>query len=514
MRSKWQNIILSELGTIQTGKTPAGNIKDAYGIGIPFITPKDMDGRKYIRHTERYLTVAGINSIKNYVIPKNSVSVSCIGSDMGKVIMTDKDSVTNQQINSIIVNIDKHEPEYIYYNLSSRRQELKKMAGGTTMPIINKTDFSKINIQLPPLPTQKKIAHILSTLDDKIELNRKMNQTLEAMAQALFKSWFVDFDPVHVKLTCKSEEALKIAAKKLGISKEILDLFPNEFEESELGMIPKGWEVKTLSSICKLITKGTTPNKLDLESASDDATIPFIKVKDITNTGEINRNNLENIPNSVHLGSIKRSILEKNDLLFSIAGTIGRVAVVDSDLANANTNQALGIIRLKDKEEYLHFVWLALKSDGIQNNILSKVVQGVQANTSLTNLRDIQIIYPASNILSKWNNLAGNLIEKFRNNQTEIRTLQKTRDTLLPKLLSGELDVLELNLDEEPKHIFDIYEEKFGESFDIYGMYWNDMDKQIELALECIEKNKVIWEILSQEELDLIEEVKKGNVLF
>ena len=126
---------------------------------------------------------------------------------------------------------------------------MSNATGSANQVNINGKLIESINVPDYDYETTKKIVHILSTLDDKIELNRKMNQTLEEMAQALFKSWFVDFDPVHAKATATGDAEQEKAAAELGISKEILELFPGEFEESEMGMIPKGWEVKQLDEI-------------------------------------------------------------------------------------------------------------------------------------------------------------------------------------------------------------------------------------------------------------------------
>lgn len=115
--------MLEEIGQIVTGKTPSSNVIGAFSSsGIPFVTPKDMDGRRWIETTERYLSEAGRQSLKNYLVPKDGVAVSCIGSDMGKAILLKKDSVTNQQINTIIVDASKHNPKYIYYVLSLKQE--------------------------------------------------------------------------------------------------------------------------------------------------------------------------------------------------------------------------------------------------------------------------------------------------------------------------------------------------------------------------------------------------------
>ena len=144
--------------------------------------------------------------------------VSCIGSDMGKVAISRKPCVTNQQINSIIVSEDIC-TEYVYYDLSLRQTEIKSKASGSAVPILYKGHFSNLSIFLSSLPEQKDIAHILGSFDDKIELNRQMNQTLEAMAAALFKSWFVDFDPVIDNALAAGNPTPKELAEKSSASK-------------------------------------------------------------------------------------------------------------------------------------------------------------------------------------------------------------------------------------------------------------------------------------------------------
>ncbi len=450
MKSEWKEYKISEFADVIGGGTPSTKIEEYYNGTIPWLTPRDMSthSSKYICEGARSITSLGLKKSSARLVPKGTVLFTS-RAPIGYIAIAKQEVSTNQGFKSLICNDKIAHNEYIYYLLKSKVFAIESIASGSTFKEVSGSVLKDFILQLPSIPTQKRIAHILSALDDKIELNRKMNQTLESMAQTLFKSWFVDFDPVKVKAKCKNDEELESAALELGISKEVLELFPSEFEESELGMIPKGWEIKNLGDICSIITKGTTPTKSNLVNAIDDQIIPFIKVKDIGNNGEINRDSLEKIPYSVHMKVLKRSILERDDLLFSIAGTIGRVAIVDNDLNNSNVNQALGIIRLNDKLQHLNLVWLSLQSDRTQKNIISKVVQGVQANTSLANLRDIPIIIPSLELLTKWNNVIGDLMVNFRLNQFSSRTLQKTRDTLLPKLLSGELDVSDLDIENE-----------------------------------------------------------------
>ena len=239
MASDWQDLTLGDLGRIVTGKTPLTSVEGNFGGHVPFVTPSDMDGRKTISTTARFLTQAGAASVKGSVIPAGAIMVSCIGSDMGKVVVAGCECVTNQQINSIVVD-DRFSSEFVYYSLSTRKNEIRhQAAGGSAVPILNKGDFSRMEITLPPLPEQKAIAAVLGALDDKIELNRRMNATLEAMARALFQSWFVDFDPVRAKLDGR---------QPAGLDEATAALFPDHLEDSPLGHIPKGWKATTLGA--------------------------------------------------------------------------------------------------------------------------------------------------------------------------------------------------------------------------------------------------------------------------
>ncbi|VDB01317.1 Type I restriction-modification system, specificity subunit S, partial [Olavius algarvensis spirochete endosymbiont] len=188
MSSDFTTVRLEQLGPIVTGKTPPKSIDKAFDqCGTPFITPKDMDGRKWIDATERYLSDLGLDAVKKSIVPRCSVAVSCIGSDMGKAVLVDCDSVTNQQINTILVDSEKWNPEYIYYLLTTKQQLLKDIAGGSATPILNKGHFGKVEIDVPSKELQDQAAKVLSAFDEKIRLNTQTNQTLEQIAQAIFK---------------------------------------------------------------------------------------------------------------------------------------------------------------------------------------------------------------------------------------------------------------------------------------------------------------------------------------
>ena len=233
------------------------------------------------------------------------------------------------------------------------------------------------------------------------------------MAMALYKHWFVDFGPFK----------------------------EGKFVDSELGEIPEGWQVKELENLIDTLSKGTTPRKKDVDNLI--RTIPFLKVKDIDDFGLINESSLEHIPTSVHNKQLKRSILKTDDILISIAGTIGRTAIVPSNLDNANCNQALAFVRLTNKELNNGYVYLWVNSIQTQNEINLSIVQGVQANVSLGVLKSLKFVYPPEKILKDFNNSVLRKLEMISGNRKENQTLTKLRDTLLPKLISGEVRLTE-----------------------------------------------------------------------
>ena len=225
-----------------------GNIR----VGDADARSRDVLGRVYEYFLSQFASAEGKKgavAVRGARIPSETVMVSCIGSDMGKSAIAGKACVTNQQINSVVVE-SPNCPLFVYYNLSMRKEEIRAAAGGSEQPILNKSAFGQLNILLPTPPRkQRAIAHILGTLDDKIELNRRMNETLEAMARALFKSWFVDFDPVRAKME----------SRDTGLPRHLADFFPDRLVDSELGPIPQGWEVKELGLVVEVVG-GTTPS--------------------------------------------------------------------------------------------------------------------------------------------------------------------------------------------------------------------------------------------------------------
>lgn len=335
------------------------------------------------------------------------------------------DAVLLSSIAILRPNIKLIDPQYLVYILKNpimHKYIMNNFKSGTGVPRIVLKDFKKIQLSIPNLETQKKIAHILSTLDDKIELNRKINQTLEEMAQALFKSWFVDFDPVKAKASCSSDEELEAVAKELGISKEVLELFPSEFEDSELGMIPKGWSVSTLENEFNIVM-GQSPAGTSYNE-NNDGTIFFQGRRDFGRY----------YPNERVYTTEPKRLAKEDDILLSVRAPVG-----DINIAIQECCIGRGLASLKHKNNavgYSYFVIKNLRKFFDSYNTEGTVFGSVNQKT----LKSMNTIFD-DKIIDKYNLLIEPIFLQIKNNEQEIQTFQKTRDTLLPKLLSGEVDV-------------------------------------------------------------------------
>lgn len=338
------------------------------------------------------------------------------------LVYTDVEGCVHNNCFKVNFDRDLFDKYYVYYYLKSKQVFIysNQVATGSVQKDLTHPSFKSCIFAYPTLNEQNKIGIIIKNFDDKIELNNQMNQTLEDMATTLFKEWFENFNfPNEQGKPYKDNDG--------------------EMKSSELGEIPIDWEVKYLKEISETISKGTTPKKNEVDGL--DSNIYFLKVKDINNDGTIEFSSLEKIPIEVHQKQLKRSILKTDDILVSIAGTIGRTSIVPSSLDDSNCNQAIAFIRLKNKNVYKKFIYQWIRTLEVQNRIQSGIVQGVQANVSLTTLGDLRIILPNDLIMNKFNSLINPIFEQIQQNQQQNQTLKQQRDTLLPKLISGEIRV-------------------------------------------------------------------------
>ncbi len=410
--SGWQKTTIGQLGRVVTGKTPPSAKPELFGDEYPFITPSDMEFDRVRISTERFLSSAGRNSQPNLLLPKSAVCFCCIGATIGKICMTDRESFTNQQINSVIVDPTRHDPYFIYGLLRTLRSEIAGVASGAATPIVNKTSFSAVEVTVPHITTQRTIASILSAYDDLIENNTRRIAILEEMAQAIYREWFVNFRfPGH--------ENVKLV-------------------ESPLGMIPVGWEVVTLKEMYPT-SSGGTPSRTKDEYYSG-GTINWVKTKELKDRFLWNT---EEKITELGLKNSSAKIYPKHTVLMAMYGaTIGQLAILGSEAA---TNQACCAFRIHESDFGYPFLFFYLLRN--RTEIISLGAGAAQQNVSQDVIREIELVKPPLKLVQLFNELVSPTLDQIFTLQKVASNLRTTRDLLLPKLISGQLDVEELDID-------------------------------------------------------------------
>lgn len=405
MKCEWKRIRVGDLGTIITGKTPPTKKAEYWGGNIHFITPKDLQGTKHVLQTDRFITGMGLESVRGCKLPSDAVCVSCIG-NIGYVAMTRQTCISNQQINSIIAN-ENYDPDFVYYLMKSLWPFFKNYEGqSTTLSILNKTQFSKIEIVTPDLPEQKKIASILSSLDDKIELNNKINENLERQAQTLFKEWFIDSPDVPL------------------------------------------WQEGTFSDLIEKTISGDWGK--DSPSGNNTEMVYCIRGTDIP---EIRAGNKGKMPT--------RYILPKNyaakqlvdgDIVVEISGgsptqSTGRAAIISTALLNrfgkgmVCTNFCKALKPKAGYSMYLYHYWQHL----YDMNVFFSYENGTTGikNLDLNGFIETEPIHIApAELVDKFDIFCQTVFSKVYSNGLENERLAELRDVLLPKLMSGEIQIL------------------------------------------------------------------------
>lgn len=306
----------------------------------------------------------------------------------------------------LIPNDDIADKWYLYYWLRHSVNRLTAGTHGSVMAHMTKGDMENQSIELPSLQTQRKISSILRTIDEKIHNNVAINNNLEQQAQAIFKSWFVDFEPFG-------------------------------------GVQPPEMKFVPLQELCKVVTKGTTPTTLGKPFTSSG--INFIKAESILDSHSIDSSKFAFIDEETN-ALLKRSIIKANDIVFTIAGTLGRFAMVDNSVLPANTNQAVAIIRPDENKVTPAYLYSFFIGNWHNEYYSKRIQQAVQANLSLTTIKSLPIAVLSNTTMNDYDELVSPLFALMKGNEEENRRLSELRDTLLPKLMSGELDVSNIEL--------------------------------------------------------------------
>ena len=397
---EWKEVRLGDVCTrVCSGGTPKSTNLSYYGGEMPWLNTKEIDFNR-IYSTEKTITDSGLNNSSAKWIVPNTVTVAMYGATAGKSCIVKVPMTTNQACCNLTINDEVADYEFVYYTLKNDYTTLASLANGGAQQNLNAQIIKDYVLKMPSLADQRRIASILSSLDRKIELNNKINADLEEMAQAIFKNWFVDFEPFK----------------------------DGKFVDSELGMIPEGWKVGTLGDITK--------NKSAKVKERND-----VKVLSPVTTGELVLSE-EYFTKQVFSSSIaKYKIVNKGDFAYNPArvniGSLGRNEF-DFDGCVSPVYVVFSVL-----DGYENYFDLFRKTDFFKDSVASLAIGGVRQSLSYDDLSSIVVIIPSENAVEEFNNLYNQMKKTIKANKLESSRLSTLRDTLLPRLMSGELEVPE-----------------------------------------------------------------------
>jgi type I restriction enzyme S subunit len=414
------------------GKTPKKT-----SFGVPLVTAKIVkDGR--IQPIQEYIAHEDYDDWMRRGLPQPGDVLMTTEAPLGEIAQLDDRKVAlAQRLITLRGKKSLLDNNFLKFLMQSDfvQHQLAARATGTTVLGIKQSELRQISLVIPPMDEQKEIAHILGTLDDKIELNQEMNRTLEGIARALFKSWFIDFDPVRAKLDGR-QPAGKVSETQTGgmpsgsgtfLDAETAALFPDSFEDSPLEKIPKGWEVGTIDEISH-VSRGASPRPIHDYVGGE---VPWLKIADAT-------------------GARGSFIFETKETI-KRDGVSKSVPVYPGDLILSNS-ATCGVPMFVELEGCIHDGWLLFRdlktvSKGYLFHHLSVISErlihladgSVQKNLNTKLVGSQAIVLPSGAVLDCFNKINDSVLEKLRANILESRILESIRDSLLPNLLSGEI---------------------------------------------------------------------------
>ncbi|HJJ42662.1 MAG TPA: restriction endonuclease subunit S [Methanocorpusculum sp.] len=400
----WKSYKLSEIITLIGGGTPKTTKTEYWGGDIPWLSVKDFNNDfRYVYTTEKTITRLGLEQSSTTLLQKDDIIISARGT-VGETAMIPYPMAFNQSCYGIRAKRDLVNSIFLYYLLKTSIKSLKNNAHGSVFDTITRDTFDGISIDLPPLPVQKKIAAILSSLDDKIELNTRMNKVLEEIARALFQRWFVEFEFPDAE-----GKPYKSAGGKM--------------VESEMGMVPEGWRVGTIGDIAK-ITMGQSPNG---ESYNE------LGIGEVFYQGRAEFG--IRFPKRRLFTTEPKRMAEKGDVLLSVRAPVG-----DINIASEKCCIGRGLAAIQSTDNHPSFILYTLMDLKRELDVFNG--EGtVFGSINKDSLHSISTFIPLPDQIDLFEKIASAIDLHIEMNYCEIERLQKIRDALLPKLMSGELEI-------------------------------------------------------------------------
>ena len=403
---------INDIGEVVSGGTPSTS-KNEYWYGdIGWITPKDLSSYDdiYISRGERNISSEGLNNSSAKLVPKNTVLMTS-RAPIGYIAIANNELSTNQGFKSLICNEKICHYKYFYYWLKLNIKYIINNSNGSTFKEISGGTFKNLELSLPSLNEQKEISSVLWTIDEKISVLKRINKNLQELAKSIYRYHFIDFEPYS----------------------------QDNFISSTLGEIPENWCVQSIGEFVDDMKNGGTPKRGESDYW-DNGTVPWLK------TGEINNNIIIKSEEHITESGLKNSsakLLPINSIIIALygKGTAARIGLLKLE---ATTNQACCAMICEDFNKAL-FLYLFLLFN--QKEIENLASGSVQQNLSKDLITNLELVVPPTEIIEKLP--FKEIYDKISNNYFEIEYLTNLRDTLLPKLMFGEIDVSEINCDLE-----------------------------------------------------------------
>ena len=422
MANEWINTSLANVVEIISGGTPKTNVPEYWNGNIPWLSVADFNtDYRWVADTEKHITEKGLAESATTLLRRGDIIISARGT-IGALAQLVRPMAFNQSCYGIRGRSGLSESDFLYYLLRQTVVDMKQVAHGGVFDTITRATFDLIEFNLPPLLEQRAIANILGTLDDKIELNRRMNETLEAMARAMFKSWFVDFEPVRAKMENRWQRGQSLP----GLPANLYDLFPDRLVDSELGEVPEGWEMRSLDSVANYLN-GLALQKFPPES--EDEFLPVIKIAQLRagNTTGADKASARIKPEYV---------VVDGDVLFSWSGSL------EVELWNGGRgalNQHLFKVTSDKVPKWFYFFATRHHLQNFRAIAADKAT--TMGHIQRKHLTDARIAVASPEGMAKFDVAIAPLFDQLVSNAQQSRSLAQLRDTLLPKLISGDLRV-------------------------------------------------------------------------
>jgi len=450
MAGEWKTVTIKDVSiNITKGTTPTtlgGHFVDQ---GISFIKVESINDDGRIESNKlAYIDESTNMLLSRSILQKDDILFTIAGT-IGRVALIPKNILpanVNQAVAIVRPNQKVVLPRFLFYALrdDSRVRQAQTRVVQSVQANFSLGELSSLEIPLPPFPEQRAIAHILGTLEDKIELNRRMNKTLEEMARALFKSWFVDFDPVRAKASVRREHpdwtnAQVSRAACPNLKPEIAELFPDRLVDSELGEIPEGWEVTYLRDILGEIVSGGRP-----KGGAAEEGVPSVGAENVIGLGKYDFSKEKYIPRDFfkELQRKGAAVRSGDVLLYKDGAQIGRKTYFDCGFPHAEcaVNEHVFILRAKHPS-YQRYLFFWLDQDSMTQEIISLNSNSAQPGINQQAVLRLPFLIPLDPVVYAFNDISKALTDRLLASCLENRTLAALRDALLPKLISGEIRV-------------------------------------------------------------------------